>query len=1118
MPIIKCKMCGGDLRIEEGHTVCECEYCGTRQTVPSADNEKKLTLFSRAGRLLRGCEFDKAAGVFEAIVADFPEEAEAYWGLVLCKYGIEYVDDPATGKKIPTCHRSSFDSVLDDPNYEQACENTDAVARRVYRDEARQIEDLRKRIIEVSGKEEPYDVFISYKETDEKGDRTIESVIAQDIYTELTEKGYRVFFSRISLEDKLGTEYEPYIFAALNSAKVMLVVGTDYENFDSVWVKNEWSIASGQKKTLIPVFKNMDAYDMPKEFAKLAAQDMGKVGAMQDLVRGVEKITGKKKETIIYRSEGDMKTAAAIKRGYLALEGGEFDQAEEYFEQVLTLDAECAEAYLGAFLAETKYRNEAEYIRDACLQNGETETLTVPMETDIIEKAVKENVVRGFLEENEIRNLFHYDLRFPSTLKSQRRIKDEEKQFFENNRNLSLAFRFAKGETVERLNIFKTQLFEGLDKSVVAAKENENAARNAKADAYKQFLLSAKEKATLLNRKAKRRKTLRGKLIVFAVGAFACVVAFNIYKSTVLTPAKNYKQASLLLESGQYKDAMVIFENLGDYKDSAIKLEETKQFVLDQDYLSAEKLLAACSYEEALKAFENLGNYKDSQTRCEEIKNLILERDYADADALLTSGEYEKAIAAFQSLGDYKDSPARCEEIKNLILERNYAEADALLASGEYEEAFKAFESLGAFKDSKEKCEEITERILERDYAEAIKLFELGEYQDAFDAFCSLSNTSRVIEFYLEKANQGNVYALNDIGNLYYNGIGINQDYSEALKWYEKAAEAGSNDAMNNIGMMYNYGRGVKQDYKNAMDWYNKAADNGNNDAIYNIGVLYEFGRGVTQDYKKAMKWYEKAAEAGNASAMFRIGKLYNNGNGIEQNYTIAMQWYERAVNAGNTDAMFNIGVLFNFGEGVTQDYKKAMEWYEKSADAGESVAMYNIGVLYHFGYGVPQDYKKAMDWYKKAVDAGDTNSMNNIGVLYDNGLGVAQDYAVAMEWYKKAADAGNAKAMFNIAQNYANGEGVAKDYQEAMKWYEKAADAGNADAMNSIGVLYQHGRGVTQDYKMAMKWYKKAADAGNATAMHNIGVLYEKGYGVWKSDKKANEWYEKAKAAGYQE
>ena len=325
MAVIKCKMCGGDLNISEGSSVVECEYCGSKQTIPTADNEKKLTLFARAGRLLRGCEFDKASGVFESIVADFPEEAEAYWGLVLCRYGIEYVDDPATGKKVPTCHRSSFDSVLDDPNFEQACENGDVIARRVYREEARQIEELRKEIIEVSGKEAPYDIFISYKETDDQGNRTLDSVIAQDLYNELTEKGYRVFFSRISLEDKLGVEYEPYIFAALNSARLMLVVGTDYEHFDAVWVKNEWSrflklISSGQKKVLIPVFKNMDPYDMPKEFAKLSAQDMGKVGAIQDLLRGVEKILGgkteEKKETVVVQqSSGGPNVQALLKRG-----------------------------------------------------------------------------------------------------------------------------------------------------------------------------------------------------------------------------------------------------------------------------------------------------------------------------------------------------------------------------------------------------------------------------------------------------------------------------------------------------------------------------------------------------------------------------------------------------------------------------------------------------------------------------------------------------------------------------------------------------------------------------------------------------------------------------------
>ena len=259
MAVFKCKMCGGDLDIIEGSTVCVCQYCETKQTVPLMDSDKKTTLFSRANRLRFNCEFDKAYSIYEAIIADFPEEAEAYWGLVLCKYGIEYVDDPKTAIKIPTCHRSSFDSVMDDEDFERACEYATLEARNIYRSEAKQIEELRRDIISISSKEDPYDIFICYKETDKNGDRTIDSVIAQDVYEALTRKGYRVFFSRISLDDKLGREYETYIFSSLHSEKIMLVFGTDYEHFNAVWVKNEWSrflrlIEEDETKALIPCF------------------------------------------------------------------------------------------------------------------------------------------------------------------------------------------------------------------------------------------------------------------------------------------------------------------------------------------------------------------------------------------------------------------------------------------------------------------------------------------------------------------------------------------------------------------------------------------------------------------------------------------------------------------------------------------------------------------------------------------------------------------------------------------------------------------------------------------------------------------------------------------------
>ena len=368
MAVFKCKMCGGDLNITEADKVVECEYCGTTQTVPSADNEKKMTLFNRANRLRLNNEFDKAVALYEQLIAEFPEEAEAYWGLCLCNWGIEYVDDPATGEKKPTCHRASFESLMKDENYLLAMEYADLTAQRVYRREAQEIDRLNDAILSVSRNEKPYDVFICYKETDENGMRTHDSVLAQDIYDALTANGLKVFFSRISLEDKLGRQYEPYIFAALNSARVMLSIGTKYEYFQAAWVKNEWSrfmrlAAKDRSKVLIPCFCDMDPCDLPDEFKGLQAQDLGKLGAVQDLVRGVGKLLAKDAP-----KDGDVQQAAVsnpaaatvqslLKRAFMFLEDGEWGSANKYAEKVLDIDPENGEAYLAKAMSDLKKRS-----------------------------------------------------------------------------------------------------------------------------------------------------------------------------------------------------------------------------------------------------------------------------------------------------------------------------------------------------------------------------------------------------------------------------------------------------------------------------------------------------------------------------------------------------------------------------------------------------------------------------------------------------------------------------------------------------------------------------------------------------------------------------------------
>lgn len=371
MILFKCKMCGGSLNVLGNEKIARCEYCGTNQTLPNFDDERKEGLYNRAGELLRNGEFDEARTIFEQIIAIDPDDSEAYWSVVLCNYGIEYVEDPTTRKRIPTVNRTQFTPIFADTYYQSAIERADVYQKEIYLREAESIDEIQKGILSISKNEEPFDVFICYKETDHAGRRTIDSVIANDLYNELSRDGYKVFFARITLEDKLGSAYEPYIFAALNSSRVMVVLGSKPEYFSATWVKNEWSrylslIKKGERKTLIPAYKDMEASLLPAEFSFLQAQDLTKLGAIQDIVRGIGKIVDADKE------ESTAGVSTLIKRGYLSLEDGEWKQASFFFEQALNSDPELADAYLGKLMAERNVKtfDELGYCRNPLEDSG----------------------------------------------------------------------------------------------------------------------------------------------------------------------------------------------------------------------------------------------------------------------------------------------------------------------------------------------------------------------------------------------------------------------------------------------------------------------------------------------------------------------------------------------------------------------------------------------------------------------------------------------------------------------------------------------------------------------------------------------------------------------------
>lgn len=791
--IIKCKMCGGDIDFIPGATYGTCEYCGSTSTIPQAEDENKLNRYNRANHFRRQCEFDKAVAAYEKILEQDDTDAEAHWGAVISRFGIEYVEDPATHQRIPTCHRVQVASILTDEDYLAAVENApDEESRRIYQEEAARIAEIQKGILAISANEKPYDVFICYKETDENGQRTRDSQWAQDVYYGLTEQGLKVFFSRITLEDKLGQQYEPYIFAALNSAKVMVVIGSRPEYFNAVWVKNEWSrylslMKHDHKRLLIPCYRDMDPYDLPEELSMLQSQDMSKIGFMQDLLRGIQKVMQQptsapqvvRVETATAETNAPGVTSL-LKRAALFLEDGDTASAREYYDRVLDIDPECAEAYMGKVGAETGCRKESDLgALNYC----------VDMRGDW-QKAVR------FASAGQKQKYEGY-------MASVRARVEEHCHELAIDCACAVAVgRGSRAKMDDALKAYRANcLTKGSESTDYSAEENASwhlagyqsirntlaqmAADNAPRDVPEGMLKVAAAMFGQIKGEEER--------------AHQCLVLAEQARQKVIYEKASARRAAIgtpdLMDAADLEALAKQFGQIPGYKDAKQQAEQCLQDAENaretvyndavEAMQEAEKGNFSFKWEKAIRmlAREGLNGYRDveelrkqAEQRYEECRNaeekerIAKERrkktltiaavvvvmiacaiawcipnvivpmiNYHQAVALRENGQYGEAAAVFAELGDYSDAAQQLSETK-------YQQAVALREAGQYDDAIAAFAELGDYSDA-------AQQLSEMKYQQANNLNAAARYDEAYAIYVTLTGYKDVDKLLAEDDN-----------------------------------------------------------------------------------------------------------------------------------------------------------------------------------------------------------------------------------------------------------------------------------------------------------------------------------------------------------------------------
>ena len=661
MAVYTCKMCGGKLKTEEGTSICTCEYCGTRQTLPLINDEQAANMINRAHHFRQLGEYDKAADAYTKLIATEGgagsegrpgADPDLFWSLVLCRYGIEYVNDPVTHTWIATCHRMQYKSILDDADYLQAVKTADAMRRMYYEQEAQYIATIQKGILEISEREEPFDVFLCYKETDADGKRTKDSVLAQEMYYQLMKDGFKVFFARITLEGKLGTEYEPYIFAALHSARTMVVIGTDPAYFSAPWVKNEWarylSIMQEEGfRTLIVAYKDMNPYDIPDALSMYPAQDMSELGFLQELTRGIRKLAHKEeeiqnrsraRETVVITANSNVDPL--LRRIGMFMEDGDFTSAMEYCEKALDIYPECAQAYLYLSLAKRGCKT--------------------------VEQALTVGTAQSLLEDHDFQKVLRFG----------------DETFTKNFKDM-----VRESEYVAAVARYDAFLEEELRNGRLPAdRVRDLIGRFSNMNGYKDsaMYIELLERKFTTNYMAEVADQLRQAKTLAELSAVADLIRgmkdqrdTAEFQRTFDYPddATLYEKAVGLMIPGlhvsEYIQAARMFAYLTDYQDAPTKMKECCQKVLYQEGCAASLGNSASDLANAMRIFNSLGEYADAPEKAQIAKDKWQKQLYSVADNTLLCGktpeDIERALNIFRSLGSYSDSEERALEAEKKL-------------------------------------------------------------------------------------------------------------------------------------------------------------------------------------------------------------------------------------------------------------------------------------------------------------------------------------------------------------------------------------------------------------------------------------------------------------------
>ncbi len=318
-------------------------------------------------------------------------------------------------------------------------------------------------------------------------------------------------------------------------------------------------------------------------------------------------------------------------------------------------------------------------------------------------------------------------------------------------------------------------------------------------------------------------------------------------------------------------------------------------------------------------------------------------------------------------------------------------------------------------------------------YLDAQVVLGIIYYKD-FAQFEIEQNVKEAIRWFekSEKSSLSKYY----LGNIYYNGNGVDKDVKKAIKYWEEASFLGEMSSKFSLAMCYYDGNGIEKKIAEAIKLLEELSKSGHRDAKYVLAIYYSNGN--KEERIKSIKLLEQAAMFGESRSQLILVRAYSNGFIVERDVIQSVLWLcsEGMFRSVNEDGSIDFHIAMQYALGINEninsdcnpDRKEAVKWWTKSAEKNNMYAQCCLMMCYLSGwYEVEKNLKDFAIWAEKFCEH------QNLGERLLSFKGFI---------------------CFTLAELYSLDGVLEKDLELAKLWYQKSAEQGYGSAQEKLREL----------------------------------------------------------------